>query len=229
MTVPPRTSSPLRSGLKVSDLRGLFHDTLAALKRNDPDEAAWGEIESRYQEPPRPYHSLAHIAHCLGLLAETPHDTPLLRLVFYYHDVIYDPCGDDNELQSARFATAQLAGLGLPDTATSVIYDLIRATDHRPGALAEHADLVCDVDLAILGAERPDYGAYAAAIRQEYAWVPDVKYRSGRLKVLESFHRRPAIYQTPEFKARFEARARENIAAEISALLSGRPFDQLRA
>lgn len=208
------------------DLRPRFEETLAALKLGSPKEVegAWEALATRYAEPQRHYHTLAHVSHCLDLLAEMEHDTPLLRLALFYHDVIYDPTGEDNELKSARFATDQLAGLGAPDTVTAPIYDLIRATDHRPGALVDHADLICDIDLAILGAPEDVYATYAAAIRREYDWIPDGKYRAGRIKILEAFHGRSAIYQTGAFKARFEAQARANIAAEVSALVSGRPF-----
>lgn len=189
-----------------------------------PGEAAWEGIVQHYAEPHRHYHTLEHIGRCLGQLAETSHDTPTLRLALYYHDVVYDPCGDQNELLSARFATEQLKALGLADTHTAVIYDLIRATDHRPGALADHADLICDIDLAILGAEWPDYTAYASAIRRENSWIPDGKYRGGRVRILEAFLRRSSIYQTAAFEKRFEAKARDNLGAEISALVSGRPL-----
>ena len=208
----------------MSDLRQQFQDTLAALRLSDSREAAWEELAARYSEPHRHYHTLAHIGNCLALLAETAHDSPTLRLALYYHDIVYDLCGDQNELQSARFATDQLGTLGLGDSHTSIIYDLIRATDHKSARVAEHSDLICDIDLAILGAPTSGYHDYAAAIRREYSWIPDGKFRSGRTRILESFLNRPAIFDTLDFHSRFEAQARKNIATEISALVSGRTF-----
>jgi len=43
------------------------------------------------------------------------------------------------------------------------------------------------LDLAVLGAARQDYEAYAAAVHREYSWVPEPLWVEGRRKVLERF------------------------------------------
>ncbi len=55
-------------------------------------------------------------------------------------------------------------------------------------------------------------GAYAQAIRQEYAAVPDELYRPGRRRVLEGFLARPQIYLTERLRALWEAPARANLS-----------------
>ena len=62
------------------------------------------------------------------------------------------------------------------------------------------------------------YAAYAAAIRAEYAWVEEARYRSGRAAVLRSFLDRPAVYRTPALHAAWETTARINLAAELGSL-----------
>ena len=200
----------------MPDLHPHFTETLALLKLEDAGGLAWRELRFRYSDPGRHYHTLDHIAYCLHQLATTAHDTPTLRLALYYHDVIYDSCGEHNELQSARFATSQLTALGLQDC--SKIYDLIRATDHHSGPPVLHSDLICDIDLAALGSHPLEYRRYAKAIRREYAWLPEGKYRRGRTKVLTHFLERLTIYQTPEFQRRLEDQARINMTNEIMLL-----------
>lgn len=78
-----------------------------------------------------------------------------------------------------------------------------------------------DLDLAVLGAPRAIYDAYAAAIRREYAMVPDAAWRTGRAGVLDRFLDRPRLYQTGHFHERLESAARANLADEAAALHAG--------
>ena len=88
--------------------------------------------------------------------------------------------------------------------------------------LAGHGDrlgaILVSIDLSILGADRPRYEAYAAAIRKEYAHVPDEAYRSGRSDVLRRFVARPVIYPDAAFAETYDRRARDNIDWELARL-----------
>jgi predicted metal-dependent HD superfamily phosphohydrolase len=75
-----------------------------------------------------------------------------------------------------------------------------------------------DADLAILGANPIQYQAYAAAIRQEYAWVSDADYRVGRCRVLQAFLSQSQIYFTASVLEELDATARSNLKAEIRLL-----------
>ena len=77
---------------------------------------------------------------------------------------------------------------------------------------------VCDVDLSMLGAQPAAFELFERAIRQEYRWVPDALYRQGRVEVLRRFLRRPSIYQTAPFQARYENQARQNLEGAVAAL-----------
>ena len=48
--------------------------------------------------------------------------------------------------------------------------------------------------------------------------MPEDAFRAGRAKVLGGFLARPAIYRTPRFRGRFEARARVNLERAIAEL-----------
>jgi predicted metal-dependent HD superfamily phosphohydrolase len=70
-----------------------------------------------------------------------------------------------------------------------------------------------------LGAEPARYDAYAAAIRREFAHVPDREYRVGRSRVLSQFAARAVIYPDAGFAAIYHRRARENLARELASLI----------
>ncbi len=78
-----------------------------------------------------------------------------------------------------------------------------------------------DIDLGILGASRPAYERYAAAIHDEYCptVTTDAIFRMGRLSFLRNALAMPRIYFGDETRARWEASARGNLAWEIDELV----------
>jgi predicted metal-dependent HD superfamily phosphohydrolase len=78
--------------------------------------------------------------------------------------------------------------------------------------------VLISIDLSILAAEPPRYDAYAAAIRKEFAHVPDDAYRAGRSGVLSRFAARPVIFPDPAFARAHEKKARDNLARELASL-----------
>jgi predicted metal-dependent HD superfamily phosphohydrolase len=84
--------------------------------------------------------------------------------------------------------------------------------DDRDGAL------LCDADLAVLGAPPQVYDRYAAAVRREYAHVPEPAFRAGRAEVLARLLELPALFRLPPTAARWERPARDNLTRELAAL-----------
>lgn len=78
--------------------------------------------------------------------------------------------------------------------------------------------LVVDIDLSILGRDAPRYDEFEQRVRKEYRWVPLVLYRRKRIEILESFLKRPRIYGTDHFHARYEEQARRNLQRAIQTL-----------
>lgn len=174
--------------------------------------AWWREVESRYSEPHRRYHTLAHIAELLALLPEACEE---VLAAVWFHDLIYDRRGA-NEERSADVAHEALVDLRFPREVIDRVTKMILATrDHDPGDLPEKGRLFLDADLAILGSPRERYREYAEAIRFEYSWVPDQLFRAARDGVLRDFLAKPAIYQTDAMRKRFEAQARQNMEWEL--------------
>ncbi len=171
--------------------------------------------------PGRAYHNLTHIAHCL---TELDHARAALErseeaeVAVWYHDAVYIPGAADNERLSAELADGALRHAGVRDEARARITHMILATDHRPPAPHGDAALVVDADLSILGADPADFDAYEAAIRTEYAAVPEADFRAGRAAVLRTFLDRPRIFATDAFRERHEAQARANLARSLIRL-----------
>ncbi|MBV9566459.1 MAG: phosphohydrolase, partial [Bradyrhizobium sp.] len=107
----------------------------------------------------------------------------------------------------------------LPPELRHEVGRLIRLTKTHDVAAGDRLGaIMISIDLGILGADVATYDAYAAAIRQEYAHVPDAAYRSGRAAVLQRFLARPVIYPDEGFAAGLEQAARANIARELKSL-----------
>lgn len=186
----------------------------------------WLDIAARYNETQRDYHSLRHIQQLFVQFDKINHklkDPNLIALALYYHDVIYDPARSDNELKSAAYAVGQLKCY-LNDEQCQTIYALIIMTaTHQLIELADHdkcsdAAYLLDMDLSILGARWCEYERYAQAVRHEYAHIPALDYRVGRITVLERLLAHPQLYFTEYYHERLEMQARKNIAREIRFL-----------
>ena len=79
---------------------------------------------------------------------------------------------------------------------------------HATGDDDPDGELLCDADLAILAADEERYAAYTAAIRREYAHVPDDAFKAGRAQVLKALLELPSIYRLAPLRAAWEERAR---------------------
>ena len=91
--------------------------TVVAPLLPDPDHT-WQQLATHYSEHHRHYHTLDHIAACLGWLDHYRHlaEDPLcLELALWAHDVIYDPRAADNEARSADWFAQQFADSYLTD------------------------------------------------------------------------------------------------------------------
>ena len=180
-------------------------------------------LDAAYAEPHRRYHTRRHIEQCLELLETWPdlsgRDRRLLTWAIWWHDAIYDPKASDNEVRSAELARRDLPGLGAaPDEVEEVARLILLTAGHSVPEGDRLGAVLVSIDLSILGAPAADYDAYAGAVREEYAFVPEDLWRNGRATVLQRFLDAPVIYPDPFFRATREAPARENLARELQFL-----------
>ena len=176
---------------------------------------------TRYSEPHRRYHSTKHLHHVLTMIDRLAddHDVFLVRLAAWFHDAVYAiPAGQvSNEEASARLALRELSRVGLEQEDLNQVARLVRLTEsHLPGPRDPEGELLCDADLAILAAEPAGYADYVAAVREEYAQLPEEQFLAGRLAVLTELADRE-IFRTAKGRQLTDA-ARANLATELQAL-----------
>jgi predicted metal-dependent HD superfamily phosphohydrolase len=194
-------------------MRDAWH---VAVGRTGPDvDAVADDLLLRWSEPHRHYHTLDHLRTVLSIVDKAP---AAVRLAAWFHDAIYDPraAGTANEEASAALAAEVLPALDVPEATVSEVVRLVLLTaNHDPATGDEAGELLCDADLAVLAAPEPEYDAYAAAVRREYAHVPDQAFRAGRAAVLTRLLALPSLYRRhPDW----EPRARANLHRELSSL-----------
>ena len=184
-----------------------------------PDDALRLELQRRYGEPQRHYHTMQHLGECLAwfdreqALAERPGE---VALALWFHDAIYDVHAHDNEARSADWARQAMQAAGVDAAAADRVHALVMATRHDAVPEGRDPELLIDIDLSILGAERARFDEYERQVHVEYGFVPEEIRLPRRRAILQRFLDRPAIYATPRMHALLEARARENLQHSIA-------------
>ncbi|MFS4470801.1 hypothetical protein [Chryseobacterium sp. T20] len=181
----------------------------------------WREIETRYSEKGRHYHNLLHLENMfreLEAVRMNISDFTALAFSVFYHDVIYDATSKANEEKSAAKAEKRLTELHINQDKISLISAQILATKSHQSSDDEDTNYLLDADLSVLGKDFKTYSEYTQNIRKEYSIYPDFLYKPGRKKVLKHFLELESIFKTEYFKEKYEAQAKENIAAELQLL-----------
>ena len=196
--------------------------TLIARHTADPDAPGIGRaLLASWSEPHRRYHSVAHLRDILAHvqdLADCAEDPDAVRLAAWYHDAVYDGLPDDEE-RSARRAEEELSRLGVGPGLVDEVARLVRTTiTHDPAPGDRNGEVLSDADLAALAVPCERYRSNTAAIRAEYAHIPDEVFRKGRLQVLLSLLEGPGVFRTDAGRRKWEAAARDNLRAEMAAL-----------
>ena len=172
------------------------------------------QLLTAWDQPQRHYHNQQHLAECLNHFeaAQTlAQHSGEVDIALWFHDAIYELKAKDNEQRSADWAAQALADCGVSEAVCQRVHALIMATCHA--AVPEDADaqLLVDIDLAILGAAPERFAEYDRQVRAEYAWVPGLIYGFKRKQVLQGFLQREHIYSTPHFAQKLEQQAKENL------------------
>lgn len=189
----------------------------------NPD-TLWENFVVLYSEPDRHYHNLTHIEDCLLKLDNwTPLPSraqrDIIELAIWFHDIIYETERSDNEESSAALTSYYLRGHPL----TSKCNSLILSTAHHPSSAIKTEQIMCDIDLSILGASTEKYLEYSQKIRNEYSWVGPTNYAEGRTRVLKKFLKRDKIFLTNHAQNKWETQARINIQNELKSIEASKP------
>lgn len=209
------------SGASAVAIRQAFVALAGRLGFAPRTDTLWSELHVRYTEPHRAYHTLQHIAECLVQFERVralAHDADLVEFALWAHDVIYEPQRDDNERRSAEWARRVLLDAGRSSEVALHAHALVIATQHDAMSTDDDARLLCDIDLAVLGAERARFDEYEAQVREEFAWVSEPVFRVRRAELIERFRARSSIYGTAHFRQTLEGAARSNLERSLRAL-----------
>jgi predicted metal-dependent HD superfamily phosphohydrolase len=184
-------------------------------------EDLWREVVENYSDRNRYYHNLDHLTQLLQQLLrfKTKVDNwDAILFATYYHDIIYDVLRNDNEENSAAYASERLTKLKIPTPLIEFCSQHILATKSHSSSDSTDTNLFMDADLSILGSDWKTYDNYCQQIRREYTIYPDILYKPGRKKVLQHFLAMARIFKTEPFHSQFEERARQNIGKELLQL-----------
>lgn len=177
------------------------------------------DLLARWSESHRKHHTVTHLHEMLDaieLLAQTgiEFDREAVELAAWFHDAIYEIGRDDNEDRSAELARELLASSPARDEVARLV--LVTKT-HKVATDDVNGAVLSDADLSVLGSDAFRYRRYAAAVREEYATVPDDVFKPARTQVLTSLLAGP-LFHTAAGRERWEEPARRNITEEIAAL-----------
>ncbi|WP_405916773.1 hypothetical protein [Streptomyces sp. NBC_00728] len=211
-----------------AELAKRWADTVLAARSGgsgpSPDPYA-ANLLDRWAEPRRRYHTTDHLLAVLDRIdvleahGEHAEDPAAVRLAAWFHDAVYLPDRSENEERSARLAERALAELGVGADRTAEVARLVRLTvSHDPADGDTDGAVLCDADLAILASPPAGYAAYTAAVREEYAFVPDDAFRVGRAAVLRQLLDLPRLFRTPYGERVWAEPARRNMRDELAAL-----------
>ena len=181
-------------------------------------EGVYAALLSRYGEPARHYHTLQHVRRCMRDLdwardAIPDADVDVVELALWCHDVIYTPGASDNEQRSAEWFRLWAGnGIAAVERVTSLILD----TSHTSPPSDAAGCFAVDIDLAVLGYPRAWFCLDAVHLRAERPDLDEMTYDSAERAFLGTLLARPRIYLTAPFLARYEARARRNLAWRLA-------------
>ena len=176
-----------------------------------------------YADPARGYHDTRHLTEVcarvdeIGTDGRAAFDRDTVLLAAWFHDGVYDgrPGAED---RSAAWAERELPRLGVDAATVAEVARLVRLTEtHRPDDDDPNGCALSDADLAILAAPAGRYAEYVAAVREEYAHVPDEAFRAGRSAILRDLLAKPHLFHTAYARERWEAIARRNVRRELDS------------
>ena len=184
------------------------------------------DLLARWSAPSRRYHDTLHLAEVLDRLNRLPGGRGVpVRLAAWFHDAVYDvtaPAGASEEA-SATLLDHLGPACGFDEPSVIEAARLVRLTaTHEVSPGDRNAAALSDADLAILAAPPERYLDYAAGVRAEYAHVDDDAFNTGRAAVLSRLLALDPMFATAPGRARWEARARSNVAVELRMLHDSR-------
>ena len=145
-----------------------------------------------------------------------------MLLAAWFHDAVYDGERDAEE-RSAAWAEDALAPL-LPAPLVAEVARLVRLTEthHARGRRPPTGARSPTPTWRSWPRRAERYDEYVAAVRREYAHLPDDVFGAGRAAVLGALADKPHLFHTAYAREHWEAPARANLERELAGAASGR-------
>nr|WP_028644760.1 hypothetical protein [Nocardioides sp. URHA0020] len=180
------------------------------------------QLIASYDHPDRRYHDGQHLAEVLERVHElsgqgVEFDRMAVLLAAWFHDSVYD-AQPDAERRSAAWAAEALPPLVDPAVVDEVVRLVLLTEHHQPTDDDANGCALSDADLAILAAPAQRYAEYVAAVREEYAHVPDEAFAAGRSAILRELLAKPHLFHTAYARETWEDAARANVQRELETL-----------
>lgn len=193
------------------------------------------EMMDLWSAPGRTYRSPSHMDFMFKQLHLALSALPVslnrhtVEAAIWFHDAVYiagvNP--DMNVIHSHNYwrwfsarhslAAAWSNQVGNAIDATGYSAKCIKRTS-KSSKFALESQLVCDLDLAILGQDPEIYAGYECLIRAEYNAFPDLKYAQARIAYLGNILKRDKIFNLDYFQGTYETQAHVNIKSTIERL-----------
>ncbi|WP_449374394.1 DUF4031 domain-containing protein [Arthrobacter psychrolactophilus] len=185
-----------------------------------PDQPELGAaLLARWNEPHRNYHSATHllaVLEALDLLSDRAAPRAV-ALAAWFHDAVYNGTASDEE-DSAVLAQTCLNGIVEPSEVLEVARLARLTATHSPAPTDDAGHLLCDADLAILGAESGEYSRYLAGVRRDFAHVSEDDFTKGRAAVVRQLLALDPMFHTVKARELWDVKARENLGNELAQL-----------
>jgi predicted metal-dependent HD superfamily phosphohydrolase len=208
--------------MKNDYLRIIWYKRLSKYSDNTAlINGTFDELLKNYNSGKRYYHDLTHVIDLLKLMEQVNfqmNDEEVMYFAIWFHDAIYDPLKQDNELKSADWAKRILSQTNFPEDKIEKVCHYIMSTKDHESSGEHDLNFFLDFDLSILGAEDMIYDIYARQIRDEYHFYPGFLYNRGRRKVLNALLEKPSLFHTDDYKNRLEEKAKINMRRELDNL-----------
>lgn len=213
------TSSQSDPGLDRDRFCALWKRSARNPRRSD-GAAVFDKLVEHYREAHRYYHTPDHIRHCLeqfDLARDEMLEPDAVELALWFHDVIYETPGHDNEQRSAEWFRA-MAQDDLPVELCERVCEMIMVTVHPSEPTDGDEQMVVDIDLSSFALPWERMKRDSEAVRREMTHLSDREFYNGQVRFLDSLLNRAAFFGSAFFNRRNEAAARANVTRYLEEL-----------
>ena len=199
------------------NLREIYTNTLLEIGVPQNEiQSEWNYLVEVYIVD-RHYHDINHIKKVIELLQPIDDklvDPKLVRLAAFYHDIVYFPNDEKNELRSAMVFGLRLGRyMNIADVMD--VENLIMSTVFNSEPMSEDAKYLVDADLAsgMIGTYE-EFAANSEKVIKEFKGFDEATLKEGRVNFLRSILEKENIFYTDYFTT-FEDQIRNNISNYI--------------